>query len=89
MLKPLGDKVVIKSMKVEEKTKGGIVLPNASKEKSDIAEVIAVGPGTHEVKISLKVGDKVVCSKYAGTIIVYEGEEYTIIKENDVLAIVD
>ena len=86
MLKPLGDRVIVKLTEVQEITKGGIVLPTSAKEKSSIAEVVAVGPGTHEVTMTLKVGDKVVCSKYAGTVIKYEGEEYTIIKENDILA---
>lgn len=86
MLKPLADRVIVKLMEIEEKTKSGIVLPTATKEKSDIAEVVAVGPGTHDVTMTVKVGDKVVCSKYAGTVIKYEGEEYIIIKENDILA---
>ena len=89
MLKPLGDRVIVKLTEVEETTKSGIVLPTSAKEKSSIAEVIAVGPGTHDFTMTLKVGDKVVCSKYAGTEIKYEGLEYTIIKESDILAIVE
>ena len=89
MLKPLGDRVIVKLTEVEETTKSGIVLPTSAKEKSSIAEVIAVGPGTHDFTMTLKVGDKVVCSKYAGTEIKYEGVEYTIIKECDILAIVE
>lgn len=89
MLKPLGDRVIVKLTEVEETTKSGIVLPTAAKEKSSIAEVIAVGPGNDKVTMTLKVGDKVVCSKYAGTEIKYEGVEYTILKESDVLAIVE
>lgn len=93
MLKPLGDRVIVKLTELEEKTKSGIVLPSTAKEKSDIAEVVAVGPGGvvdgKEVTMTLKVGDKVVCSKYAGTQVKYEGTEYTIIKESDVLAIVE
>ena len=89
MLKPLGDRVIVKLTEVEETTKSGIVLPTSAKEKSSIAEVIAVGPGTHDFTMTLKVGDKVVCSKYAGTEIKYEGVEYTIIKESDILAIVE
>lgn len=93
MLKPLGDRVIVKLTEVEETTKSGIVLPTAAKEKSSIAEVIAVGPGSivdgKQITMTLKVGDKVVCSKYAGTEIKYEGVEYTILKESDVLAIVE
>ena len=93
MLKPLGDRVIVKLTEAQEVTKGGIVLPTAAKEKSSIAEVVAVGPGGmidgKEVKMTLKVGDKVVCSKYAGTEIKYEGEEYLIVKEEDILAIVE
>lgn len=93
MLKPLGDRVIVKLAEIEEITKSGIVLPSAAKEKSGIAEVVAVGPGGvidgKEVTMTLKVGDRVVCSKYAGTEIKYEGIEYTILKESDVLAIVE
>ena len=93
MLKPLGDRVIVKLTEIEETTKSGIVLPTSAKEKSSVAEVVAVGPGGmidgKQVTMTLKVGDKVVCSKYAGTEIKYEGKEYTIIKENDVLAIVE
>lgn len=93
MLKPLGDRVIVKLTEMEETTKSGIVLPSAAKEKSSIAEVVAVGPGGtidgKQVTMTLKVGDKVVCSKYAGTEIKYEGTEYTILKESDVLAIVE
>lgn len=92
MLEPLGDRVIVKSVLAEETTKSGIVLPMASKEKSSIAEVVAVGKGGiidgKEVVMTLKVGDKVICSKYAGTEIKYEGTDYTILKESDVLAIV-
>ncbi len=93
MLKPLGDRVIIKAVEVEEITKGGIVLPTNAKEKSGIAEVVAVGPGGNidgkEVTMNVKVGDKVVCSKYTGTEIKYEGTEYTILKQSDILAIVE
>lgn len=93
MLKPLGDRVIVKQIEMEETTKSGIVLPSAAKEKSSVAEVIAVGPGGiidgKDVTMTLKVGDKVVCSKYAGTEIKYEGIEYTILKESEVLAIVE
>lgn len=93
MLKPLGDRVILKEAQTEETTKSGIVLPTSAKEKSAIAEVVAVGDGKlvdgKEVVMTLKVGDKVVCSKYTGTEIKYEGVDYTIVKESDILAIVE
>ncbi|MEG2310942.1 MAG: co-chaperone GroES [Clostridia bacterium] len=93
MLKPLGDKVIVKLKQTEETTKSGLVLPSNAKEKSSIAEVIAVGPGGNidgkEVIMSVKVSDKVVCSKYSGTEIKYDGQEYTILKQSDILAIVE
>lgn len=92
MLEPLGDRVIVKPVQMEETTKSGIVLPMAAKEKSSIAEVVAVGKGAivdgKEIAMTLKVGDKVICAKYAGTEIKYEGTDYTILKESDVLAIV-
>lgn len=93
MLKPLADRVVLKMTKAEETTKSGIILSEASKEKPQIAEVVAVGPGGNiegkEIKMYVKPGDKVVLSKYAGTEIKYEGEEYVIVKQNDILAIAE
>ncbi len=93
MLKPLGDRVILKEAQTEETTKSGIVLPTSAKEKSAVAEVVAVGPGKtedgKEITMTLKVGDKVVCSKYTGTEIKYEGVDYTIVKESDILAIVE
>lgn len=92
-LVPLGDKVVIKQMEAEEKTKSGIVLPTQSKEKPQEAVVVAVGPGgmvgDKEVKMVLKEGDKVIYSKYAGTEIKFDGETYIVIKQNDILAVVE
>jgi len=92
-IKPLGDRVVIKKMEAEEKTKGGIVLPSTAKEQPQIAEVVAVGPGGvvdgKEVKMELKVGDKVIFSKYAGTEVKLDDEEVTILRQNDVLAVVE
>lgn len=92
-IKPLGDKVVIKMLEVEETTKSGIVLPGSAKEKPQVAEVIAVGPGAvvdgELVPMEVKVGDKVLMSKYSGTEIKFDGEEYTILKQNDILAIVE
>ena len=92
-IKPLADRVVIKMEEAEETTKSGIVLASAAKEKPQIATVIAVGPGGmvdgKEVTMYLKVGDKVITSKYAGTEIKIDGEEYTITRQSDVLAIVE
>lgn len=88
-IKPLADRVVIKMLEAEETTKSGIVLPGTAKEKPQIAEVVAAGPGTDEVKIVVKVGDKVLISKYAGTEVKIDGNEYTIVKQGDILAIVE
>lgn len=92
-IKPLADRVVVKMVASEETTKSGIVLPDNAKEKPQIAEVTAVGPGGtvdgKEIKMELKVGDKVLMSKYAGTEVKVDNEEYTIIRQNDVLAKVE
>ena len=92
-IKPLQDRVVIKMLEAEETTKSGIILTGAAQEKPQIAEIIAVGPGGlidgKEVKMELKLGDKVLISQYAGTKVKLEGEEYTILSQNDVLAIVE
>ena len=93
MLKPLSDRVVIKMLESEETTKSGIILAPNSKEKPQIAEVVEVGPG-REVdgkleKMLVKKGDKVVVNKYAGTEVKYEGEDYTIVKQDDILAIAE
>ncbi|CDZ75448.1 Co-chaperonin GroES (HSP10) [Peptoniphilus sp. ING2-D1G] len=91
-LKPLEDKLVIKKIEVEETTKSGIVLPSSAKEESNIAEVIAIGKGIlndADKKDELKIGDKVVFSKYAGTEIELDKEKYTIIKFEDILAVVE
>ncbi|MBR3324986.1 MAG: co-chaperone GroES [Clostridia bacterium] len=93
MLKPLSDRVILKMTEAEEKTKSGIILSSGSKEKPQIAEVIEVGPGIDidgkEVKMVVKKGDKVVINKYAGTEIKYEGEDYIIVRQEDVLAIAE
>lgn len=93
MLKPLGDRVVVKMTKAEETTESGIILSSGSKEKPQIAEVIEVGPGGEidgkTVKMVVKKGDKVVVSKYSGTEVKYEGEEYIIVKQGDILAIAE
>lgn len=93
MIKPLADRVLIKMIENEETTKSGIILTAAAKEKPLMAEVLAVGPGGlvdgKEVKMEIKVGDKVIVSKYAGTEIKYDGQELVIVKQNDILAIVE
>ena len=92
-LVPLGDRVVLKQLVAEETTKSGIVLPGQAKEKPQQAEVIAVGPGGvvdgKEVTMQVKVGDKVIYSKYAGNEVKLEGEEYIIVRQNDILAVVE
>ena len=92
-IKPLGDRVVIKMVETEETTKSGIVLPGSAKEKPQYAEVVAVGPGGvvdgKEVVMTVKVGDKVITSKYAGSEVKVDGVEYTIVRQNDILAVVE
>jgi len=92
-IKPLADRVVIKTVEAEETTKSGIILAGAAKEKPQIAEVLAVGPGGNvdgnEIKMFVKVGDKVLTSKYSGTEIKVDGEEVTIVRQSDILAIVE
>ena len=88
MLKPLFDRVVIRNIETEEVTKGGILLTSAAKEKPQMAEVLAVGPGAKDVEMVLKVGDKVVYQKYAGTEVKIDGQEVIVIKQNDILAII-
>ncbi len=87
-IKPLGSRVLIKKLEAEEKTEGGIILTSSAKEKPQMAKVMAVGPGTKDEPMELKVGDKVVFAKYAGTDIKYDGEEYTIMSQEDILATV-
>lgn len=92
-LKPLADRVVIQSLESEEVTKGGIVLPGTAKEKPQMAEVLAVGPGGvvdgKEVAMHVKVGDKVIYSKYAGTEVKLDGSEYIVVRQSDILAVVE
>ena len=92
-IKPLADNVVLKAAEAEETTKSGIVLTSAAKEKPQIAEVVAVGPGGiidgKEITMTVKVGDKVIAAKYAGTDIKIDGNEYTIIRQSDILAVVE
>ena len=91
-VEPLGDRVVVKAVETKKVTKSGLVLTSASQEKPQIAEVVAVGPGGvidgKEVKMSVKVGDRVICSKYSGTEVKVDDEEYTIVKNGDILAVV-
>ena len=87
-LVPLGDRVVLKQLAAETTTKSGIVLPGSEKEKPQQAEVVAVGPGTDEVKMQVKKGDLVIYSKYSGTDVKIDKEEYIIVKQSDILAIV-
>ena len=92
-LVPLGDRVVLKQLEAEETTKSGIVLPGQAQEKPQQAEVIAVGPGGvvdgKEVKMEVTVGDKVIYSKYSGTEVEIEDDKYVIVKQNDILAVVE
>ncbi len=88
-IKPLAERVVIKMLEAEETTKSGILLPGSAKEKPQVAAVVAVGPGTSEVSMEVKVGDKVLIGKYAGTEVKLDGEEFTIVKQTDILAIVE
>ena len=92
-IRPLADRVVIKKLEAEEKTASGIVLPGAAKEQPQMAEVIEVGPGGivdgKEIVMELAVGDKVIFQKYAGTEVKIEGNEYTILKQNDILAVIE
>ena len=92
-VKPLGDRVVIKNVEQEETTKSGIVLPGAAKEKPQMAEVLAVGPGGvvdgKEIKMEVQVGQKVIYSKYAGTEVKLDGKELIIVRQSDILAVVE
>ncbi|MBO5648663.1 MAG: co-chaperone GroES [Clostridia bacterium] len=92
-LKPLADRVVVKMTEAEETTKSGIILAGTAKEKPQIAEIVAVGPGGivdgKEISMEVKVGQKVITSKYAGTEVKCDGTEYTIVRQSDILAIVE
>lgn len=92
-IKPLADRVVVKMVEAEETTKSGIILAAAAKEKPQVAEVVAVGPGGmvdgKEIIMTVKVGDKVITSKYSGTEVKCDGVEYTIVKQGDILAVVE
>ena len=93
-IKPLADRVVVKSVEAEEKTKTGIFLAASAQEKPKVAEVVAVGPGARDdngklIPMEVKVGDKVITGKYSGTEVKMDGTEYTIVKQSDILAIVE
>ena len=92
-LMPLGDRVIIKMLEAEEKTKSGLILTGSAKEKPEVAEIIEVGPGGlvdgKEVKMTVKKGQKVITSKYSGTEVKVDGEEYTIVRQSDILAVVE
>ena len=92
-LRPLLDKVVLKRVEAQETTRAGIILPDSAKEKPEVFEIIAVGPGGivdgKEVVMTLKAGERVIAAKYAGTQVKLEGEEYTVISQSDVLAVVE
>ena len=93
MLKPLNDRVVLKMVEAQETTASGIILAGAAKEKPEVAEVVAVGPSGvvdgNKIEMTVAVGDKVIMSKYAGTEVKYQGQEYVIVRMGDILAIVD
>jgi chaperonin GroES len=92
-IKPLADKVVVKKLQAEETTKSGIILSSGAQQKPQIAEIIAVGPGGivdgNEIKMEVKVGEKVIIRDYAGTTVKLEGEEYIIVRQDDIAAIVE
>ena len=92
-LTPLADRVILKMVETEETTKGGIILTSAAKEKPEVAEVVAVGPGGlvdgKEVTMTVKVGDRVITDKYAGTKVTLEDTEYVVVRQHDILAIVE
>lgn len=93
MLKPLADRVLVKMIEVEETTKSGIILSSGAKEKPQIAEIIAVGPGIEtedrKIKMYVEKGQKVIINKYSGTEVKYENQEYIILRQDDILAIVE
>ena len=92
-LKPLSDRVVVKMVELEETTKSGIILPGTAKEKPQVAEVVAVGPGAEKdgklVPMTVKVGDKVITSKYSGTEVKLGNDEYVIVRQDDILATIN
>ena len=88
-LKPLADRVLLKQEKAETKTASGIIIPETAQEKTQTATVEAVGPGTEKEKITVKIGDRVMCDKYAGVQVILDGEDYLLVKNQDIIAIVE
>ena len=92
-LKPLADRVILKQFKAEEKTKSGLILAASAQEKPEMFEVVEVGPGGivdgHEVKMTVAAGDRVIVGKYSGTTVKVDGEEYSIVRQSDILAVVE
>ena len=88
-IKPLGDRVAIKRAIAEEKTMGGLILTSSAKEAPQVAEVVAVGPGTKDEPMELKVGDKIIFARYGGADVKYQGEEYTIMHQSEILAVIE
>ncbi|MBO5671537.1 MAG: co-chaperone GroES [Alistipes sp.] len=88
-VKPLSDRVLVKPNPAEEKTAGGLFIPDTAKEKPGMGRVVAAGPGTADIKMEVKVGDVVMYGKYAGTEISYEGEEYLVMKQADIIAVIE
>ena len=89
-IRPLNDRVLIKPMEAEEKVKGGIIIPDSAKERPQEGKVVAVGPGkSEEEKMTVKVGDKVIYSKYAGSELKIDGEEYLLMREDDILGVIE
>ena len=88
-IKPLADRVLILPQAAEEKTVSGIIIPDTAKEKPLMGKVVAVGPGTAEIKMEVKVGDMVIYGKYAGTELSHEGEDYLVMKQSDLIAVVE
>ncbi|MCQ2554890.1 MAG: co-chaperone GroES [Clostridia bacterium] len=89
MIRPLGARVLLKKVEAEEKTVGGLILTSQSKSEPQFAEVVAVGPGTEEEPMNVKVGDKVLFAKFGGTDVKYEGKEYTVMPLADILAVIE
>ena len=88
-IKPLADRVLVKNDKAETKTTAGIIIPEAAQEKTQTASVIAIGPGTEDEKITVKVGDRIMYDKYAGTQIKIDGEDHLILKMSDIIAVIE
>ena len=88
-VKPLSDRVLVKPNPAEEKTAGGLFIPDTAKEKPLMGKIVAVGPGTAEIKMEVKVGDMVIYGKYAGTELSHEGEDYLVMKQSDLIAVVE